>query len=507
LQHWFVEFIVGPKFARRLVLSHAIDDFADAMVNLSLVASLFLSVSLDASRSRIIVYLLLTAAPLVLVAPIVGNVLDRTKHGYGVAISGSQLLRAVTSAALIGSLLTVALYPLAFLVLISRKVYALAKSALLANMTEDPRELLRSDAHIARTGTIAGGIGTAIGGVLLATDHAELMLLISVPAFLLAALVSSTLPRPKAPLLSRSVPSLGEAIPSNMWAATFAVCSVRAAGGALTYLLAFAIKRGGGDEWIFASGLLAVGAGGLVANLWASAIHRFDPDWVLVSALLVPGVVCTLGIAPAGNLGILAIAFSIGLGRGVGSRSITILNAAVPLLARGRSIARSELLMQVASLIGAVLAVQFLPSPKLGFAVSGAVLVATGFAFAFRQRRTLRQQAARMLLGNDAPAINRSLPDALVGEAQRLAALGAYRMGIIVAAAAIEVLVEREPDTVADANYETWRTFEPLLVEIRRSDQQPAEEVVLEVLSVAERLLSRAEATGRNRMLRRQQFL
>lgn len=452
-------------------------------------------------------YLLLTAAPLIFVAPIVGNLLDRTKHGYGVAISGSQLLRAVTSLALVGSLLTVALYPLAFLVLISRKVYALAKSALLANMTDDPQELLKSDAHIARTGTIAGGVGTAIGGVLLATDHAELMLLISVPGFLLAAIVSWTLPRPKASLMSHSVPSLGEAIPASMWAATFAVCSVRAAGGALTYLLAFAIKRGGGDEWIFAAGLLAVGAGGLVANLWASVIHRYDPDWVLVSALLIPGVVCALGVAPSGNLGILAIAFSIGVGRGVGSRSITILNAAVPLLARGRSIAKTELVMQVASLVGAVLAVQFIPSPKLGFGISGAVLVFTGCGFAFRQRRTLRLQAARMLLGDDAPAIDRTLPEALVIEAQRLASLGAYRMGIIMAETAIEVLVEREPAIVDDPDFQAWNNFAPWLNDVRRSDQQPPEATVLEVLLVAERLLSRAEVAGRNRLRLRQPFM
>lgn len=122
-----VEFVVGPRFARRLVLSHVIDDFGDAMINLSLVGSLFLSVSVDASRNRIMLYLLLTAAPLVIVAPVVGNVLDRTRHGYGIAISGPQVLRALVSLAMIGSLLTVAL-----LVLISRKVYALAKAALLS---------------------------------------------------------------------------------------------------------------------------------------------------------------------------------------------------------------------------------------------------------------------------------------------------------------------------------------------------------------------------------------
>lgn len=67
----------------------------------------------------------------------VGNVLDRTRFGYRIAISGSQILRAVVSLALIGSLLTGAVCPLMFVVLISRKVYALAKTALLSHMTDD----------------------------------------------------------------------------------------------------------------------------------------------------------------------------------------------------------------------------------------------------------------------------------------------------------------------------------------------------------------------------------
>ncbi|MEP7115632.1 MAG: hypothetical protein ABI862_20370, partial [Ilumatobacteraceae bacterium] len=322
LKQRFSEFILGPPFARRLALSHACDDFGDAMVNLSLVNSLFLSVSLDASRSRIMIYLLLTAAPLAMVAPIVGNVLDRTRLGYGIAISGTQLVRAVVSLALIGSLLSVALYPLAFLVLLSRNVYALAKTTLLSQMTDDPQELLRSDAHIGRTGSLVGGVGTAIGGVLLATGHVTPMLLIAAPAYTVAALVSRALPRKKSAVLIRAVPTMREAIPRRLWSATVAVTAVRAAAGALTYLLAFAMKGGGADTWIFAAALFAAGGGRVVANLLAPRIHRvLDPDWVLVLALLVPGVICALGVLTVGNLGVLAIAFSIGLGHGAGTRT------------------------------------------------------------------------------------------------------------------------------------------------------------------------------------------
>ena len=118
-------------------------------------------------------------------------------------------------------------------------------------------------------GPIVGGIGTVIGGVLLATGSVQAMLLIAAPAFLVAAFVSRKLPQPAPPIRTMSMPRLSEVIPRRIWSATIAVTALRAAAGALTYLLAFAIKRGGGDEWIFAAGLLAGGVGGLLATVLA----------------------------------------------------------------------------------------------------------------------------------------------------------------------------------------------------------------------------------------------
>ncbi len=228
-----------------------------------------------------------------------------------------------------------------------------------------------------------------------------------------------------------------------------------------------------------------------------------DPDWVLVLALLVPGIICGLGVITIGNLGVLAIAFSIGLGQGVGTRAITILNASVPRLARARTIARSELLFQVASLLGAVLAVQFAPTPNAGFAASSAVLVMAGVAFGIRRRRTLRQHASRLLLGEHAPAIDRTLPDALLMEAQRLASLGAYRMAIVVTASAVDVLVEREPSLVGNPKYARWKDLAGELAEVRSQDEQPTERLVIEALELTEALIDRKVGPGRDLVVKR----
>ena len=171
-------------------------------------------------------------------------------------------------------------------------------------------------------------------------------------------------------------------------------------------------------------------------------------------------MICAIGVVTIGNFGVLAIAFSIGLGGGVATRSITVLNASVPSLARGRTIARSELLFQIATLVGAALAVQYAPSPKPGFTVVSVLLIITGVAYGFGRRRSLREQASRMLAGDHAPAIDRALPTALLVEAQRLASLGAYRMAVVVAGSAVDVLAERDPQLEHDPTFDRWRALQ-----------------------------------------------
>lgn len=478
-----IELVAGPRFSRRLAVTHALDDVADAFVNLSLAGSLFFSVSLDASRDRIMLYLVLAALPLVVAAPLIGPALDRSAIGYRAAIGGAQLVRAVVALALIGSLLSVALYPLAFLVLVCRKAYALAKTALLTQLTDDQAAFVEADAHITRTGTAAGGIGVIAAGVLLARDMTTVMLIVASVLFVAAALGARGLPSPTDPLPSTAMPALRALVPPAVWRATLAVTATRAAAGALTYLLAFAIKGGGGDRWIFAASLLAAGGGAVMATFLAPRLlGRLDPDGVLVLALLVPGVVSAMGLATVAELGVLAISFAVGLGNGVASRSIAALQPRLPTIARARTIARSELVFQLATLVGAGLAVQLAPAPQQGFAVTSVVLIVAGVIYARRSRHSLRRQASRLLFGDQAPAYGRSLPQALVAEAVRLASLGAMRMAIVVADNAVEIAAQRHGASPS----ERYRRLADTIATVKLDDEEPTDDIALEVIEAAQ---------------------
>ena len=56
----------------RLALTHVLSTAGDTMVTISLAGSLFFSISPNAAKSRVILYLLLTAAPFAVVAPLMG---------------------------------------------------------------------------------------------------------------------------------------------------------------------------------------------------------------------------------------------------------------------------------------------------------------------------------------------------------------------------------------------------------------------------------------------------
>lgn len=438
--------LLGPPPLRRLALTHALDDVADSLVNLSLVGSLFFSVSLEASRGRILLYLVLTAAPLAFVAPVVGPLLDRMRVGYRSVVLVSQIARVLLALGLATSLLSLAFYPLVFGVLLARKAYALGKTALVSQVVTGRDDLVAASGHLARTGTIAGGIGTAIGGALIVVVGVEWLPVVAAAFYTGAAIVTTNVTDIERVATPAAAVVRAET-PSDVTRAAAGVSALKAAAGALTFLLAFAIKRGGGDEWIFAAALVAAGIGTFVGTVVSPTLHRhLSSDQVILMALVVPGAVSGFGVLTVGRLSIVAIALSIGLAGSVASRSMDAMYGHVPDLIRGRAIARTELRFQTANLIGAIVAVSAAPTPREGFAVVAVVLLFAGIITASRMRLSLRVEAAHWLLGSTGRSPSLDLPHALVSEALNLAERGEYRLATVLADSAVWVRRVREPD-------------------------------------------------------------
>ena len=175
-----------------------------------------------------------------------------------------------------------------FGILLARKAYALAKTAMVAQLAPERAELVSASGHLAENWHDRRWYRCDGGGILIATVGVEWLPVVA------AACSSSTRCWPVGSHRAPIEPSCRErghpgGTPLEVRRAVPAVATIRAAEGALTFLLALSIKRGGGDQWIFIAALLAAGVGTFVGTMVSSRLSRtFSTDGILVLTLLVP---------------------------------------------------------------------------------------------------------------------------------------------------------------------------------------------------------------------------
>src|SRR5580704_6016666 len=78
----------------RLALLHVVMTAGDTLVTVSLAGSLFFSISPEAAKNKVILYLLLTMAPFAVVAPLLGPVIDRSRGARRAVVVASGVGRA-----------------------------------------------------------------------------------------------------------------------------------------------------------------------------------------------------------------------------------------------------------------------------------------------------------------------------------------------------------------------------------------------------------------------------
>ena len=137
------------------------------MFTVSLAGSLFFSVSADAARPRILLYLLLTLAPFAVLGPFIAPVIDKGSGGYRFVILATSFLRSAACASIAFSLDSLLFFPEAFVVLVLGRTYSVAKSSMVARLVDDDRRLVAANSQLARMGTIGGVAGGALGAGLL----------------------------------------------------------------------------------------------------------------------------------------------------------------------------------------------------------------------------------------------------------------------------------------------------------------------------------------------------
>lgn len=423
--------ILGDSAARSLLPVQALHSAGEALFALSLVGSLFFNVSVDAARPRILFYMALTMAPFAVLAPLIGPVIDKLKGGHRAVLLLSLGLRAGMALLLASQLKTLLLYPEAFVIVVSAKVYVVARNTLVPALVEDRDHLVVVNSRLARVGAISGVVAALIGVAILRVADASWILRGAAVFYAFGALSAFKIRRPtidtETPLIIESTEMHSRGILN----ATVAMAGLRMATGFVIFHVGFALKTSGQPAWIVVGVGATAAFGGFAGTFVAPWLHRrLDEQQILTASLMLPAAVAVLAALRFHSLTAIALAAALGLAGSLGRRAFDgVIQTEAPHARRGRAYAGLETRLEIAWVVGSLAAVVARLPNWLGLAILAGCLGALSLD------RVLAALAATRV-GADAAAT--TLPLRLMETAEAVAERGDRQQAVLVALAAVE---------------------------------------------------------------------
>ncbi len=357
---------------------------------IALAGSMFLSVSPDAARGQVILFLLISMAPFVVVSPYIGPNIDKMRGGHRMVVIAVSILRA---AVLIGiaqvvqgkSIVRVGLFlTLIFCSMILGKTYAIAKSALVPSTVKAEEDLVGANSKL---GQIAGitGFAAAVPAGILQVISPKATLCFGAVAFLFAGLNAYRLPKVVTAAKDAAQLEKTELKSSSIVTAGNAMRILRGCVGFMFFHLAFWLRgEVAGTAW-FGLAIAMTGLAVLLANTFGSFVKRhMRESKMLLAALL---AVAIAGIVAAWYdrvVGAVLLAAVVNAAATIGKLAFeSTVQSDAPDANRGRAFAHFETQNQLAWVIGGVIPVILRPSGEVGFAAV-ALVGMVGAAVYFR---------------------------------------------------------------------------------------------------------------------------
>jgi len=368
----------------------------ETAMTLALADSLFLSISPDAARTKVILFLAVSMAPFAIVAPFVGPLVDRMRGGQRMVVLMVAILRAFVLIGMMRSLDSLALFPLAFASLVLAKTYSIAKSSLVPSTISDPDGLVAANSKLGQVAGITGFIVVIPVG-LLQLISSQAALGFGVIAFLGAALNAKRLPKSVVATTPADALETEELHSASVVAAANAMRVLRGIVGFMFFHLAFWLRREiAGTAWFG----LAIGLSGLAtlgANFAGPSLRKkMRVETMLLLALVSVGMV-GIGTAWYGRItGGILLAAVVNAAAAIGRLAFeATVQSGAPDANRGRAFSRFETQNQMAWVAGGLVPVIFAPAGWVGFAVVGVVGVAGATMYARTRGMTIGSRGGR----------------------------------------------------------------------------------------------------------------
>jgi hypothetical protein len=365
---------------RRLAITHAAMMGGDAAMLVALADSLFLSIDPSAARGKVLLFLVVSFAPFILLAPLIGPVIDRAAGGRRFVIQLVALGRVVLSIGMATSIDSLVLFPLVFAALVLQKAYLVSKSAIVPSVVRTDAELVEANSKLGVIAGLTGFVAILPAAVLQLIEPLAgwATLVYAAMLFLVGFLSARRLPRDVVAATAEQPVERQQLQEPRVRSAALAMTLLRAGVGFLFFHLAFWFRTVSAGSFWFALAVACSALGAMAGNLAAPSIRRATTEERMLSGALAlsalgGGVAAVLGGPLSGVMLAAVLNFAAAIGR-MGFESIVQRDA--PEANRGRAFAQFETRFQLAWAVAGLVPVILVVPGRLGFLIVGLICAA-----------------------------------------------------------------------------------------------------------------------------------
>ncbi len=416
----------GESGLSRLIELGAVNAAADTAFAVSLAGTVFFTVPTGEARARVALFLLLTMAPFAVMAPLIGPVLDRFRHGRRWAIGATLGVRGFLVWSLAASVAgggSAWLYPAALGCLVASKAYGVTRASAVPRLLPENISLVTANSRLSLAGVAGATVSAGISGAFAAIGP-QWSLRWAALVYTVGLVLAIRLPsRVDSPAGEEGRGAAGKQ--ARRRAVTAAVArgirsnlGLRFLSGFLTMFLAFLLREHpvGGISGPVLTGFViaAAGIGNSLGTAAGSLLRARSPEALVTAVIVVDAVLAVVTAVFYGLPALIALGLIAGICSSLGKLSLdALIQRDVAENVRTSVFARSETVLQLAWVLGGGCGVVMPLLPRLGFGFLAAVLLALLLAVL---RSTGRRPADRRT--SKAPASRPPAP-AATGEAPR----------------------------------------------------------------------------------------
>ncbi len=369
----------------------------DAAMVVALADSFFFSVDLAAARTQVLLFLAISFAPFLFVAPLIGPLIDRMA-------GGRRLVIMIVAVARVGLLILMSqfvdgllLFPLVFASLVLQKTYAVSKSAIVPSTVRSADDLVEANSKLGLVSGLTGAVAVVPAGLLLQFAGSPAALIYGALLFVGAFVAAIRLPPEVVAESAVGVEEELELHSSSLQFASIAMTVLRAAVGFTFFHLAFWLRTFDNGAVLFGAAVGASAVATMIGNALAPQVRRMMREETMLSAALtlsaVAGFVFAVLGGPYSGVALAAVLnFVAALGR-LGFESIVQRDA--PEANQGRAFATFETRFQFAWAAAAFVAVAIRVPGPVGLVIVGIATAATAVQLQLRARRPDRAKRRR----------------------------------------------------------------------------------------------------------------